>query len=311
MSNPTPTLRIQGIVPPVPTPFRPDGCVDSEAFDRIARHLTDGGADAAFVLGSTGELASISHHRRREAIRAAAEAFGGRLPLLVGIGDPCLTESLALAEAAEAAGASAVVLNAPSYYEISGREMRSCLDFLLPRLALPVVLYNMPWLTGHSFDDDTLRHSLGFPGLIGFKDSSGDKDYFSNLVRIASERPELTVLIGNDFLFLDALKAGGHGAVAGGANLYPGLFRNLLNAHTCGDSGRAAETQALISSLGQEIFSINGQPSSVFASIKGGLQALGLCDAEMLPPLTSCTPEQLASLRLTLARAYLPASAVA
>ena len=54
---------------------------------------------------------------------------------------------------------------------ISGGEMRAHLDLLLPRLPLPVMLYNMPWLTGHSFDDATLRHALAFPGLIGFKDS--------------------------------------------------------------------------------------------------------------------------------------------
>ena len=163
------TTRIQGIVPPVPTPFRQDGSVDAESYHRIAGHLKAGGADAAFVLGSTGELSSLSHSRRREAIRAAADAFSGQLPLLVGIGDACLAESLDLAEAAAAAGADAVVLNAPSYYEISSSEMRAYLDVLVPQLPLPVMLYNMPWLTGHSFDDDTLRHAVDFSRIDRFQ----------------------------------------------------------------------------------------------------------------------------------------------
>jgi 2-dehydro-3-deoxy-D-pentonate aldolase len=303
--------RIQGIVPPVPTPLRHDGSVDAEAFQRIASHLENGGADAAFVLGSTGELASLSHAQRREAIQAAAEAFRGRVPLLVGIGDTCLAESLDLAEAGAAAGAAAVVLNAPSYYEISACEMRSYLDLVMPRLPLPVMLYNMPWLTGHSFDQETLRHALEYPGLIGFKDSSGDIEYFTMLVRIASERPELTVLIGSDSLFLDALKVGGHGAVAGGANLYPGLFRSLLDAFTRGDPATAAGMQSVIASLGNEVFPITGEPSSVFAAIKGGLAALGLCRPDMLPPLTTCTPSDLAMLRRILDGAFHSSSAVA
>lgn len=305
MTSTPSALRIHGIVPPVPTPLRPDGTVDAAAYERIAHHLTDGGAHAAFVLGSTGELASLPHATRREALRAAAAAFAGRLPLLVGIGDSCLAESLALAEAAAAAGAQAVVLNAPSYYDISSREMRAVLDHLMPRLALPVLLYNMPWLTGHSFDDETLRHALSFPGLIGFKDSSGDLTYFANLVRIAADRPELTVLIGNDFLVLDALKLGGHGAVAGGANLYPELFRDLWAAFERGEIVTAAGLQVRITTLGKVIFPITGQPSSVFAAIKGGLAALDLCGPTLLPPLTPCSPDQIAALRQTLATRHL------
>jgi 4-hydroxy-tetrahydrodipicolinate synthase len=305
------TSRIQGIVPPVPTPFRQDGSVDAESYHRIARHLKAGGADAAFVLGSTGELSSLSHSHRREAIRAAAEAFSGQLPLLVGIGDACLAESLDLAETAASAGAAAVVLNAPSYYEISSGEMRGYLDLLVPQLPLPVMLYNMPWLTGHSFDDDTLRHAVTFPGLIGFKDSSGDINYFANLVRIAAARPELTVLIGSDFLFLDALKLGGHGAVAGGANLYPAMFRGLLDAFARGDLVEAAGIQSSIAGLGHDIFAITGQPSSVFAAIKGALAALGLCRPDMLPPLSTCAPADLAALRRVLDGALHPSCAVA
>jgi 4-hydroxy-tetrahydrodipicolinate synthase len=305
------TSRIQGIVPPVPTPFRQDGSVDAESYHRIARHLKAGGADAAFVLGSTGELSSLSHSHRREAIRAAAEAFSGQLPLLVGIGDACLAESLDLAETAASAGAAAVVLNAPSYYEISSGEMRGYLDLLVPQLPLPVMLYNMPWLTGHSFDDDTLRHAVTFPGLIGFKDSSGDINYFANLVRIAAARPELTVLIGSDFLFLDALKLGGHGAVAGGANLYPAMFRGLLDAFARGDLVEAAGIQSSIAGLGHDIFAITGQPSSVIAAIKGALAALGLCRPDMLPPLSTCAPADLAALRRVLDGALHPSCAVA
>jgi dihydrodipicolinate synthase/N-acetylneuraminate lyase len=306
----TTTLRIHGIVPPVPTPFREDGSVDAGAYHRIARHLKEGGANAAFVLGSTGELPSLSRPRRREAIRAAADAFSGQLPLLVGIGDSCLAETLDLAEAAAAAGAAAVVLSAPSYYEISHGEMRSYLDLLVPRLPLPVMLYNMPWLTGHSFDDATLRHAVTLPGLTGFKDSSGDINYFANLVRIAAARPELTVLIGSDFLFLDALKLGGHGAVAGGANLYPAMFRELLDAFNHGGEAEAAGLQDSIARLGQDIFPITGQPSSVFAAIKGALAALGLCRPDMLPPLTTCAGAELDALRGVLDNAFHPACAV-
>lgn len=288
---------IRGLVPPVPTPFRADGRPDGDAWQRIALHLQSGGIDAAFVLGSTGELASLSHTARREAIRLAADAFTHRMPMLVGVGDPCLEESLSLADHAADCGATAVVLNAPSYYEISHREMRRYLDQIMPRMPLPVMLYNMPWLTGHHFDADTLRHAVGFPGLIGFKDSSGDIETFATMVSIASQRPELSVLVGSDFLFLDALRRGGHGAVAGGAILHPHLFRGLMDAHAEGDTRRADEFQQMITAAGRTIYDLTGEPGSVFATIKAGLSAIGLCRPDMLSPLTTCTPDTIRHIR--------------
>ena len=304
-----PTLP--ALVPPVPTPLCASGTVDGGALHRIADHLHSAGVRAGFVLGSTGELPSLSDRQRREVLRLAAEAFDGRLLLLAGIGDPCLEETLSLAETAAREGAAAVVLNAPSYYEISGHDMRAWLDDIVPRLPLPFVLYNMPWLTGHAFDDDTIRHALDFPTLAGFKDSSGDLGYFANLVRLARARAGLPVFMGNDFLVLDSLERGGHGAVAGGTNLYPSLFAELIEAFAAGDRGRAVAAQETISRLGRSIFPVTGQPASVFSAVKGGLAALGLCEPTMLPPLTTCGPAEIAALRHALDEATLATAATA
>lgn len=305
-ASPSSLPRFAGLVPPVPTPIL-SGRVDTGAFARIADHLARGGVDAAFVLGSTGELPSLSESLRADAIAAAAAAFRGRLPLLVGVGDTCLDETRRLADLAADAGAAAVVLSVPSYYELGEDDLRPYLDRVVPALPLPVLIYNMPWLTGHSLTAPTLRHALAFPGLSGFKDSSGDLGYLAELVRIASSRPELSVLVGSDFDFLAALRLGAHGCVAGGSNLYPGRFRRLLDAHRAGRDGEADLLQAEIAGLGRAIFGITGRPSSVFAAVKGGLAALGLCSPEMLPPLRGCSAGQVDELRARLAAPAVPA----
>ncbi len=286
--------RISGIVPPVATPLTTGIEVDSEGFARVAGHLEAGGIDAAFVLGSTGELASLSQPNRRAAIRAAASAFS--VPLLVGIGDNCLDETRSLAAAAAEAGAAAVVLNAPSYYEISAREMRAYLDRVVASLPLPLFLYNMPWLTGHRFDAETVRHALQYPSLIGFKDSSGDLDVLQMLIDEASARPETTVLTGSEYQFLDALKLGAHGVVGGGSNMYPQLFRRLLDAWDSGDAAAAERCQARLSALSHSILGLTGNPTSGFATIKAGLAALGLCGPVMAPPIEACSTELVAQI---------------
>lgn len=283
------SLNSLAIIPPVPTPLRQDGSIDTAALPRIAAHLECGGIDAAFVLGSTGELASLSHSRRLEMIDASCRAFS--IPVLVGIGDSCLDETLALAATAATAGAAAVVLHAPPYYDISSREMCAYLDLMLPRLPLPVYLYNMPWLTGYSFDRETVRCGLLHSGVVGIKDSSGQMDCLKMLIEECSTRPEVRIFAGNEFLFLEGLKAGAHGVVGGGGNLYPALFRELMDAFVAGDMETASARQDQITCLGERIFPLAGNPCSGFSTIKAGLAALGLCEPYMAPPLQTCPPE--------------------
>ena len=308
-------LRIQGVVPPVSTPLTATGRVDEAAIHRIIEHLVDGGCDAAFVLGSTGELASLNRRSRETVIRESISAAAGRIPVLVGIADTCPEETLSLARLASDLGAAALVMAAPYYYDLAPDELERYFTTLLPQLDRPVLLYNMPWLTGHVLGMDCLRAALEHPNVIGFKDSSGDMEYLSQMIGVAATRKGTTVLVGNEYFYLDALKLGAHGAVAGGSNIYPKIFRALQDAFDCGNMEAASALQAQITRLGDRLFDITGRPTSVFCAVKAGMAAIGICEAHMAAPLTSCTDAQLESVRKILSDTVVgprhPVSAVA
>ncbi len=309
------SLRIQGVVPPVSTPLTSNGRVDEPAIHRIINHLVDGGCDAAFVLGSTGELASLNRQSREAVIRESVAAASGRIPVLVGIADTCPEKTIALARLASDLGADALVMAAPYYYDLAPDELQRYFCSLLPQLDRPALLYNMPWLTGHVLGMDCLRAALDHPNVIGFKDSSGDMEYLSQMIGVAAIREGTTVLVGNEYFYLDALKLGAHGAVAGGGNIYPKIFRALQDAFDCGDLETATGLQDQITRLGNRLFDITGRPTSVFSAVKAGMAAMGLCEAHMAAPLTACTSAQLEQVRKILSEALVvtrqPESAVA
>jgi 2-dehydro-3-deoxy-D-pentonate aldolase len=294
-------IRVQGIVPPVPTPLTSSGQIDGDGIYRIMDHLVSGGCDAAFILGSTGELASLSRKHRETVIRIAIDAAAGRIPVLVGIGDNCREETLSLADYASDQGGDGLVLNAPSYYDLTTDELIRYFDSILPLLDRPTMLYNMPWLTGHVLEMNCLRAALEHPNVIGFKDSSGDLEYIERMIAVAATREDVTVLVGNEYFYLEGLKLGAHGVVGGGANIYPNLFRALQDAHDQGDRATSEAVQSEITRLGSRIFNITGRPTSVFCGVKAGLAAMGICESHMLHPLTSCTDLQVEAIRETLA----------
>ena len=105
--------KFSGVIPPVVSPLIAPDQLDGEAVGRIVDHLIAGGVSGLFVLGTTGEGPSLTYQMRYEMVERTCEQANGRVPVLVGVTDTCLEESVALAEHASACGAAAIVAAAP------------------------------------------------------------------------------------------------------------------------------------------------------------------------------------------------------
>ena len=53
------------------------------------------------------------------------------------------------------------------------------------RVPLPLLLYNMPEMTKHVLEADTIRRLADCPNIVGVKDSGGDLGSFAEVVRVA------------------------------------------------------------------------------------------------------------------------------
>jgi len=275
---------LTGIIPPMVTPLRSRDELDVAGLGRVIERILAGGVSGLFILGTTGEGPSLSYRLRRELIERVCDQINRRVPVLVGITDTAFVESVTLARHAADAGADAVVV-APPYYMPEGQpELLEWLDHLVPELPLPLFLYNMPPLTKVAFELETVRRAMDNPRIVGLKDSSGDLAYFNSAAALLKQRPDWSLFIGPEEKLLDALQAGGHGGVSGGANLFPKLYVKLCDAFRSGDIVRARELQALVQRVSQSIYRIGRHPSSVIKGIKCALACLGVCDDFLAEP---------------------------
>jgi dihydrodipicolinate synthase/N-acetylneuraminate lyase len=155
---------------------------------------------------------------------------------------------------------------------------------LLPEMALPFFLYNMPALTKVSFDIDTVRALLDEPRICGIKDSSGNMVYFHRLCQLVKERPDWSILMGPEELLLDAVLAGGHGGVNGGANVFPQLYVALYQAAVAGDLVRARLLHEQVMRVSSTLYQVGRYSSAIIKGIKCALSHLGVCDDFMAEP---------------------------
>src|SRR5690348_5082892 len=122
-STPQTSRRLHGIVPPRVTPLKSDGNVDAGGLERLIEHLIAGGVHGLFVLGSTGEAASLADLVRLDVVVTACRLARGRVPVIVGITHTCFDNSVEFAKIAADQGAQAVVLSTPYYYPLGQEEL--------------------------------------------------------------------------------------------------------------------------------------------------------------------------------------------
>jgi len=276
---------LSGIVPPMITPLKDRDELDAAGLERLVEHILSGGVSGLFILGTTGEGPGLSYRLRRELIERVCKQVARRVPVLVGITDTAFTESLNIARAAADCGADAVVAAPPYYLPEAQPELQEYLDHLVPELPLPLYIYNMPALTKVHFELDTVRRAMDNPRIIGLKDSSGDLNYFKAAAElIQRHRPDWPLLIGPEEKLFDALQAGGHGGVSGGANLFPKLYVKLCKAHREGNLARAQELQKQIQRVSDSFYRIGKYSSSIIKGIKCVASTMGICNDFMAEP---------------------------
>ncbi len=280
-----PAAVLRGIIPPLVTPLRDRDTLDAAGLERLIEHVLAGGVSGLFILGTTGEGPSLGYRLRRELVNRTCQQVAGRVPVLVGITDTAFVESVRLAQHAARAGAQAVVTSAPYYFPAGQPELLEFLERLTPELPLPLFLYNMPMLTKTQFEPDTLRRMLQVERIIGVKDSSGDLNYFSQVVELAKGRPDWTVFMGPEHLLGEAIKLGGHGGVNGGAQVHPRLLVDIYDAAARGDSDRLSDLQERLLQLGA-VYRIGRHASAVIKGLKCALSLMGICNDFMAEPFS-------------------------
>ena len=268
--------RIKGIIPPMVTPLKNESELDLEGCRKLIEHIIGGRAGGLFILGTTGESQSLSHKLRHELVELVCKQVAGRIPVLVGISDTAIEESLALAEKAYECGASGVVAAAPYYLAPSQQEMVEYFSELADKLSLPLYLYNMPSCVKVFLEIETVLRLSEHPNIVGLKDSSANMTYFQKLLYLLRNK-DFALYMGPEEMTAAAVMAGADGGINGGANLCPELYTAMYDAAVAQDCEKVTMLQERIIQISTELYSIGKYGSSYLKGLKCALAELGLC----------------------------------
>ena len=295
-------MKLKGIVPPMVTPLTDNDTIDHQGVTRLIEHMVDGGVHGLFILGTTGEAPSLSYKLRYELIESVCKQVNGRIPVLVGITDTSMTESIAMAEHAAKCGAAAVVSAPPYYFAPSQQELIEFYTDLADKLPLPLFLYNMPSHVKVVFEPQTVKELARHPNIVGLKDSSANMVYFQSLIHLLKDDPGFSLLVGPEELTAESVMMGADGGVNGGANMFPKLYVDIYKAALDLDYERVRALQEQVMEISTTIYKVGKYGSSYLKGVKCVLSLLGICNDHMAEPYRKFRAEERAKVREILER---------
>jgi 4-hydroxy-tetrahydrodipicolinate synthase len=284
--------KIQGIIPPMITPMLDAKTLDIEGAGRIADRMIEAGVAGIFLLGTTGESQSLPMRLRFDFVKAMCAHIAGRVPVLVGVTETSLEDSLSLAAHAKACGASGVVAAAPYYFPGNQKELIDWYTALADACPLPVYLYNMPSKVKVFLNVSTVVALSKHPNIVGVKDSSGNQSYFQSLLYHFAGT-DFAVYMGPEEQTAAVVLLGADGGVNGGANLFPELFVKMYRAAAAGDLTETRRLQKRIMFLSDSLYGLEpGSDASFVKAIKCALKLKGICSGYLPLPYTAFDAEQ-------------------
>jgi dihydrodipicolinate synthase/N-acetylneuraminate lyase len=177
-------MLLQGIFPPVTTPFYPDGKVYFKKLEHNVERYSKTPVAGIVVLGSTGESILLSDQERRDVLQTARQAAAPNKVLVAGTGVESALETLRLTEFAAGLGYDVALVRTPHFYkkQMQPANWLAFYRMVADQSPLPVMLYNVPPFTGYDIPAELVIELAAHPNIIGIKESTGDAEKIRRMV---------------------------------------------------------------------------------------------------------------------------------
>jgi 4-hydroxy-2-oxoglutarate aldolase len=234
--------------------------LDLKTMANHAVRLAKAGVAGLATQGSNGEAVHLTHAERQMVTsstrKALRDAGYSHLPIIVGCGAQSTRETIQYCREAYESGGDYALILPPSYYTpLFAPNSKSVKDFfttVADASPVPVLIYNYPGaVSGLDLSSDTIIELSKHPNIVGVKLTCGNTGKLNRIVAATrscspSLVPSFIVLGGSADFTLQTLVGGGHGILAGLANLAPKACVETIELYRKGDVAEAMHMQEIL-----------------------------------------------------------------
>lgn len=274
------------------TDFKADGAFDEAGYRARLEWLTPFGASVLFAAGGTGEFFSLELGEYADVVRSASDVCRKDTPIVAGVGQGTRA-AIAYARAAEAAGASGLLLMPHYLTEASQDGIAAHIEAVCRATRLGVVVYNR---AQSQVNADTLqRLAERCSNLIGFKDGVGNLELMMSIYHRLGDRLVYLGGLPTAEIFAPAYLAMGVNTYSSAVfNFIPETALRFYRAVRAGDTATVAD---LLRRFYLPLVALRSRKAGYAVSmIKAGATLVGRPAGPVRTPLAELEPAEVAQL---------------
>ena len=285
---------LRGVYPAIVTPFDSRDRLDEAALARVTEYVIEGGVHAIMSTGGTGEFPHLDREERKRATEIIVKQARGRVPVIAGTAAASTREAIQLSQDAQEAGAAAVILTPPFYFQLPASSLVEHFRLVAKEIDLRVVVYNNPLYTGNNLSPQHIAALSEDARIIGCKQSNADMGQLVEVLRLAPAT--FSVNTGIDSQFYPALCVGAQGIFSTAASVIPRQMVDIYRLTMKGDHEAARALHMKVQVLNRFL---EYDPGYV-APCKEALEMLGIHVGSPRKPMPGLTDDERAGVRCAL-----------
>ncbi len=216
------SLRLQGIYPPITTPFDHAGNIYAAKVQHNVEKWNRTSLSGYVVMGSTGESVMLNTEEKISMWEMVAQHASPDKLLIAGTGMESVRETVCLTNRAAEMGYKAAMVRTPHYYKnLVNRADAQMLYYraVADQSRIPLIIYNWPQATGVDIPVEAVVGISEHPNVIAIKESSGSLEKVMQMIR--EVKHGFQVLVGSAPTLWPSLLMGACGAILAYANAAP------------------------------------------------------------------------------------------
>ncbi len=286
--------KVNGIIPPIVTPFTASGDIDEAAFRDIVKFNLKKKVHGVCVGGSSGEGHTLTVEEFARLMEITVEEVNGAIPVLAGIIANSTRDAIRRAKAISHLSVQGLQVT-PVHYVFKPDEEATYAHFkaLTEATNVPVIIYNVvPW--NYLSPALLVRLMTELPGVQGVKQSAGDLKLMADLMLNVPQGCKVYSAV--DALLYPSFAIGCHGTIAANPAAVPGVCIALWDAVQRGDHKLAKDIHEALLRFWNAIYADN-----LPANIKTSIALQGTQAGLPRMPMPNTTPAQLENIKRELA----------
>jgi 4-hydroxy-2-oxoglutarate aldolase len=259
-------MKLQGIFPPIATPFNHEGEIWKIKVQHNVEKWNLTGLAGYVVCGSTGESVMLTTEEKIQLWEWVAQYAAPEKLLIAGTGVESVRETADLTNRAAEIGYKVAMVRTPHYYKnLINNAAAQMLYFraVADQVKIPIFIYNWPQITGVDIPAEAVAELSHHPNIIAIKESSGNLEKVMRMIR--EVKPGFQVLTGSAPTLAPSFAVGCSGAVLAFANAAPYATLSIWEAHRTREPQAALDWQKRISHAASLVTTKYGVPGLKYA----------------------------------------------